>query len=179
MNEIAIDIVRTTVWGLVVLFLLFSPRHRELREIPGWLFFVWGFCLVFAGMVLDTSDNWPRLNRFVILGDTPYQFFAKNIFGYLLGNIFMAVGTLLWIPGVIERHRRCQAELERAEKEIQVLSRLLPVCANCKKIRDQEGYWNHMEVYLQEHSGMDFTHGICPDCSEKLYPGLGKTTLEP
>lgn len=60
-------------------------------------------------------------------------------------------------------------ELQAALKEINTLSGLLPICANCKKIRDDKGYWNHLESYIEKHSGATFTHGLCSDCAEELY----------
>ncbi len=51
-------------------------------------------------------------------------------------------------------------------------SGLLPICANCKKIRDDRGYWNQIELYIREHTDADFSHGVCPDCARELYPGL-------
>jgi hypothetical protein len=50
------------------------------------------------------------------------------------------------------------------------LSGLLPICASCKKIRDDQGYWHQVETFLQDHAGVDFSHGICPDCRLMLYP---------
>ncbi len=46
----------------------------------------------------------------------------------------------------------------------------LPICANCKKIRDDKGYWQQLEIYMRDHTGAEFTHGICPDCAKELYP---------
>jgi hypothetical protein len=51
-----------------------------------------------------------------------------------------------------------------------VLTGLLPICARCKKIRDDQGYWNQIEAYIQEHSDAKFSHGICPNCAKRLYP---------
>ncbi len=65
-------------------------------------------------------------------------------------------------------------ELQRALDEIKTLQGILPICASCKKIRDDKGYWEQIEIYIREHSGVEFTHGICPECSEKLYPRFGK-----
>ncbi|MBI5643858.1 MAG: PAS domain S-box protein [Deltaproteobacteria bacterium] len=59
-------------------------------------------------------------------------------------------------------------DLKNAVSNIKTLSGLLPICASCKKIRDDKGYWKKIEVYIQEHSEADFSHGICPDCSKKL-----------
>lgn len=61
-------------------------------------------------------------------------------------------------------------ELQAALSNIKVLRGLLPICANCKKIRNDEGYWQDVAVYIRDHSEADFTHGICPDCMEELYP---------
>jgi len=63
-------------------------------------------------------------------------------------------------------------ELNKALSEVRVLSGFLPICASCKKIRDDKGYWNQIEDYISEHSNALFSHGICPDCAEKLYPDL-------
>ncbi len=60
-------------------------------------------------------------------------------------------------------------ELEKAVSEIKTLKGLIPICSTCKKIRDDEGYWNHLEAHIQKHSYAKFSHGICPDCSEKMY----------
>lgn len=65
-------------------------------------------------------------------------------------------------------------ELQAALSEIKTLSGMLPICASCKKIRDDTGYWNQIEVYIRDHSDAEFSHGICPDCVKELYPELGK-----
>lgn len=59
--------------------------------------------------------------------------------------------------------------LENALKEVNRLNDLLPICARCKKIRDDKGYWTQVEKYLEEYSGTKFSHGMCPECSEELY----------
>ena len=63
-------------------------------------------------------------------------------------------------------------ELKDTIAKVNTLSGLLPICANCKNIRDDKGYWNRLEGYIQEHSDAEFTHGICPNCIAELYPGL-------
>jgi PAS domain S-box-containing protein len=60
--------------------------------------------------------------------------------------------------------------LEIALSEVKKLSGMLPICASCKKIRDDKGYWNQIEEYIRDHSEAEFTHSICQDCAEKLYP---------
>jgi hypothetical protein len=63
-------------------------------------------------------------------------------------------------------------ELQQALAKVRTLSGLLPICANCKNIRDDKGYWIQIEAYIHEHSEADFTHGICPQCKKVLYPGV-------
>ena len=63
-------------------------------------------------------------------------------------------------------------ELEEALCKLKTMSGLLPICASCKKIRDDKGYWNQIELFIRDHSFAEFSHGICPDCARKLYPDL-------
>ena len=63
-------------------------------------------------------------------------------------------------------------DLQDALANVKSLSGLLPICASCKKIRDDKGYWSQVESYIQKHSDATFTHGLCPDCIKKLYPDL-------
>jgi hypothetical protein len=55
---------------------------------------------------------------------------------------------------------------------------LLPICASCKKIRDDNGYWTQIEGYVRDHSEAEFSHGLCPECAEKLYPEYVSKTEE-
>jgi DNA-binding response OmpR family regulator len=61
-------------------------------------------------------------------------------------------------------------ELRRALDQIKTLRGIVPICASCKKIRDDQGYWSQVEVYVRDHTEAQFSHGICPDCMTKLYP---------
>ena len=93
----------------------------------------------------------------------------------------MMQGRRKMISSFIDITERKQAEAERekliiklqeALAEVRTLSGLLPICSSCKKIRDDQGYWNVLEGYLTKHSEAQFTHGICPDCMVKLYPEI-------
>lgn len=55
-------------------------------------------------------------------------------------------------------------------RKLRYLSGLLPICASCKKIRDDRGYWSQIELYIRNHSEVEFSHSICPECAKKLYP---------
>jgi len=75
----------------------------------------------------------------------------------------------------IEKEREALIEkLEKALSQVKVLSGLLPICASCKKIRNDQGYWIQIETYLRDHSEAEFSHGLCPECKERLYPELTK-----
>ena len=65
-------------------------------------------------------------------------------------------------------------DLRVALENIKTLRGLLPICASCKKIRDDKGYWNQIETYIATHSEAEFSHGLCPACVQKLYPGFNK-----
>lgn len=62
------------------------------------------------------------------------------------------------------------ADLRDALAKVRTLSGFIPICASCKKIRDDQGFWNQIERYISEHSDAQFSHGICPDCMQRLYP---------
>jgi len=85
-------------------------------------------------------------------------------------------GRIIVIRDITSRRKaekereRLVAELQAALAEVKVLGGLLPICANCKKIRDDKGYWQNVEQYISAHSGVTFSHGICPDCMRKFYP---------
>ena len=78
----------------------------------------------------------------------------------------------------VERERLV-AERERALREIKTLSGLLPICMSCKKIRDDKGYWNQIEIYIRSHTQAEFTHGLCPECAHKLYPEYENSAAPP
>ncbi len=123
-----------------------------------------------------------------------YQLFLFVLFGLLLtwfaffGGFVSNIRSSLWaqketvkktnkkIKIEVEERKRSQIEkddliieLKSALAEVKTLSGLLPICASCKKIRDDKGYWNNLEEYIQTHSHVSFSHGMCSECSDKLY----------
>ena len=89
----------------------------------------------------------------------------------------------VWITGILgvqknkAEHQRNVVLLERekALQEVRILRGFLPICASCKKIRDDTGYWTQIEGYIKDHSEAEFTHSICPDCAKRLYPDFYET----
>lgn len=69
-----------------------------------------------------------------------------------------------------DERERLIAELQETLKNVKTLEGLLPICAHCKKIRDDKGYWTQVEVYVRDHAAVEFSHGICPDCARRFFP---------
>ena len=89
------------------------------------------------------------------------------------GNTIGFQGTIRDITErrrIEEERERLILELQEAISQVKTLSGLLPICASCKKIRDDKGYWNQIESYIKDHSEAEFSHSICPDCAKRLYP---------
>jgi len=82
------------------------------------------------------------------------------------------VRSILALKAEMDKRKAREEELEKALGEIKVLSGLLPICSHCKKIRNDEGYWQHIEKYISDHSNANFTHGICNECLHQFYPEI-------
>lgn len=137
----------------VAAFFLFGRREGLL-----WVMLSWAFCL------LLTIANW---------GPYDYQF--------AVGFRFMGAYTLVSILAyALEAARKYyydqlaaeKVALEAALQQVKTLQSLLPICASCKKIRDDSGYWHQVESYMRHHAGIEFSHSICPECRTKLYPAF-------
>jgi hypothetical protein len=101
-----------------------------------------------------------------------------------LWNLLMHLGffvtyavVLSVVRADLNERRRLVDELRIALSEVKQLSGFLPICASCKKIRDDEGYWNQIESYISSHSEVQFSHGICPDCVKQMYPDVADEIL--
>jgi DNA-binding NtrC family response regulator len=100
-----------------------------------------------------------------------FEAVRKGAQDYLFKGEPSATAIIRTIRYAIER-QRLMTELKTALDHIKQLQGMLPICSECKKIRDDKGYWNRIESYISRHSGVEFSHGICPDCAKKLYPEL-------
>ena len=106
---------------------------------------------------------------------TVFGFYSSPTGGELwkvLTNRALAL-IALWLVAILSLQRRTfHEEKEKALQEVKILSGFLPICASCKKIRGDKGYWNQIESYIRDHTEAEFSHGICPDCAKKLYQDL-------
>lgn len=105
-----------------------------------------------------------------------YQSLSLSVFRFQL-FFGITISTVLVVSAIISERKRIEREketlihsLEDAIVQIKTLSGLLPICAHCKKIRDNDGSWKPVESYIQSHSDAQFSHGICPECTKELYP---------
>ncbi len=98
--------------------------------------------------------------------DLPHYFFrdAPTLYSQRIGEISIEL-VIFFIITVVQ-----VLLLRKLYKRIRMLEGFLLICANCKKIKNQEEEWEHMEKYISEHSDAQFSHGICPECTQKLYP---------
>ena len=88
-----------------------------------------------------------------------------RLFGSVLGSLCTRKRVEMDRTTLIE-------DLQAAGKRIDTLHGLIPICAQCKKIRDDQGLWQRVEVYIRDHSDADFSHSLCPECTKELYPEL-------
>ncbi len=109
----------------------------------------------------------PRLGGDFIVSTTP-KFDAQ---GRIAGSVHVA-RDITERKAIEEERENLILKLREALSQVKLLSGFLPICASCKKIRDDKGYWQQIELYIRDHSEAEFSHGICPDCAKKLYPDL-------
>jgi|TARA_B100000315_G_scaffold199663_1_gene191583 signal transduction protein with GAF and PtsI domain len=87
-----------------------------------------------------------------------------------LSNLTNLFGWLIERKQTEEALKKTNQKLRDSLAKVKLLSGLIPICSQCKNIRDDEGYWKQIESYIKDHSEAEFSHGICPECAKKLYP---------
>ena len=102
-------------------------------------------------------------------------------FGYVVKpfrerDLLITIEFALYQSAMEKERNALIHQLEEAMNDVKTLSGMLPICAACKKIRDDKGYWTHIEMYLKEHSDAEFTHSLCPDCEGKIIRDPEKKT---
>ncbi len=116
--------------------------------------------IIFLSALDDTAE---KVKAFEI-GGVDYQtkpFHAEEV--------RVRVATHLMLRKMYKTLQEKNLQLQEALDKVKTLKGLLPICAQCKKIRDDQGYWKQLEHYIEQHSDALFTHGLCPDCLQKLY----------
>jgi hypothetical protein len=109
------------------------------------------------------------------LAEVRAPFIRAGLLSGLIAILVIVAGSAFFIRitnPLLNKLQETIGGLRDALDRIKVLSGLLPICASCKNIRDDRGHWRVLEEYIGEHSEAEFTHGICPDCTKRLYPDL-------
>ncbi len=109
----------------------------------------------------------------VLYNASVYRDEGGNVIG-----VFAAARDITELKRAEEVREKLISELREALAKVKTLSGLLPICASCKKVRDDRGYWTQIESYIRGHSEVEFSHGLCPDCARKLYPEYADRILE-
>lgn len=141
------------------------------------LFFAYAGIFVTAGLGFTYNLSALTLNVIafeIVIGlvtPVPLRLFLVYTF-FLVGfaMIFAYISYMLEL--ILRKNFAMTASLQDSLAEIKTLSGLLPICSNCKKIRDDRGYWNQIDEYFRDHSDVDFSHSLCPDCIAIFYPKL-------
>jgi hypothetical protein len=128
-----------------------------------------------AGIIMSVISTATLMTANYLAGKViaNYFIYSWNIFVHV--GFFLIVAYLISMEKIISDNNKILIDkLQKSIDEIRTLSGLLPMCSACKKIRDDDGYWKQIEHYISEYTDARFSHSICPDCKEKLYPGLGR-----
>lgn len=126
--------------------------------------------------IVDDIRSGKNIGPEITLGDRCFDLRVKPLTNHQ-GDV---QGSLIVLHDISQRKQMAEereqliTSLQHALSEVKKLSGLLPICANCKKIRDDQGYWQDVAVYIRDHSEAEFSHGICPDCYVELYPELAQ-----
>jgi hypothetical protein len=122
-----------------------------------------------------THNGADAVTVFENIAAVVFKSFSRSMLPWSLSFAFLN-GVIGLYYGKIKQENLAKEELilnlQKALAEVKTLSGMLPICAWCKKIRNDEGYWQKIEAYLKSHSNLDFTHSICNDCAKKEYPEL-------
>jgi DNA-binding NtrC family response regulator len=155
LGETCFDIILLDLWlpdeqGLRT----FSRMHEQAPQVP---------IIVLTGLEDETLAL-----RTVQQGAQDYL-----VKGQFRGNLLVRAMRYAIQRKQTEKEReKLILQLQEALAKVTTLRGLLPICASCKRIRDDEGYWTQVEVYIREHSEVKFSHGLCPECAKELYPGF-------
>lgn len=178
-----ISAILETTGALIVVF---DPQGRFLR-INRAFETLTGFTIMdlvgkyFWDEVLHVKDREPvkRIFEKIAAGEFPLEYRCDVVTGE------KKIRTVIWSLTALKHGSEFEfiigsgmdvTELQAALADIQTLSGLLPICAHCKKIRDDKGYWNQIEEYISRFSDASFSHSLCPDCASKHYKNFKRTS---
>jgi signal transduction histidine kinase len=121
MNDIVLEVIRSAILLIIVINLWIAGKRRADLSRKGWNVLIAGFALLVFGSLIDLTDNFESLNRFVVIGETSTQAFLEKLVGYLGGFLLIAVGLVIWIPTVtsVDTLQQVNEELTSQAKVLQ------------------------------------------------------------
>ena len=160
------------MWLDVVLFATgaFAPGPEYISIIKGSLLSRL-IISIFACPFLYVYFKWQNVKKGMRIENRPILAILKQV-AEIKKELTLAQAEIERRKALEREREKLIAELQQALSEIKTLQGFLPICASCKKIRDDEGYWQQIEQYIQDRSDAKFSHSICPECAKKLYPDL-------
>lgn len=164
------DQITNVAWSLMAIFTCYAaiPTSRELQT-AATVFYTIGTCIVWF---LIKKPAWSPVEIITIMGAYVYA----NICGFFISNQIAL--SRRHIFRLLNEEKSANKKLEAAIKEIKTLQGILPICAYCKKIRNDSGYWKQLEGYLTEHTDALFSHSVCPECLKKEHPSTYQRLLK-
>ena len=161
-GEIALKTVQTDIPDLILLDIVMPnmdgyevcrklKAEKRTRNIP----------IIFISALNELEDKMKAFSE----GGVDY--ITKP---FQITEVLARVTTHISLHSLQKCLEKKNTDLQKAIDEVKQLRGFLPICSNCKSIRDDQGYWERIETYISNHSEATFTHGICPDCAIKLYP---------
>ncbi|EKD82527.1 MAG: hypothetical protein ACD_39C01234G0001 [uncultured bacterium] len=153
----------------VILAILFAYSAYIVRKyVP---------CLIkeqnrFLFVSLGILSVWNILRSFltVFIEGHITDFMAASAFQGLSMTVFLCGYILVIVGLIILNFQKVEFDLSAAAEEVQTLRGIIPICSACKKIKDDQGTWGQIETYIRDRSHAEFSHGMCPDCMNRLYP---------
>lgn len=152
----------------------FLAQGDDLHLAMGGMIVLYAILLVFIARAMNQTIITSLNLRFENRGLVAYLAAAKGHAERLNAELTFEISER---KRVQKERERLIAELQAALANIKVLRGLLPICSHCKKIRDDAGLWHMVEIYVREHSDADFSHSICPECLNRMYPEFGRNDL--
>ena len=191
--SIVIDAINSTAGGLIITDLngtirfanpsfckMFDYSHDDIIDKNAAELFATREVRTFSDVIAISDISKDDSQEFIVESKEGRSFIVE----VTASNVTSSSGELAGrMASFIDISKRKEIETDReklisklqdALNKIKTLRGIIPICASCKKIRDDKGYWNQLESYIREHSEANFSHGICPECAERLYPDLHK-----
>jgi hypothetical protein len=157
---------------LIVLIAAFTTSLAQLIGLSLLLCLAYGGLLFFElGQARSVSEGHLLRIPILLIMATFYGVFAETVRKERTQKAGL-INHIAALKQAEEERERLITQLQTALASIKTLKGLLPICFSCKQIRDDRGYWNQIDTYIQDHTDAEFTHGICPACAKKLYPEL-------